>query len=248
MAAKRSIVQELHEIQKRCGYLPKAELEALSERSKKIPLHRLHEVASFFPHFRLEPPPTVEVKVCRDMACHLRGAADSGGTWRTLAEEIGPGEVGRRRGVVPRPVRRCAGRPDRRARLPRGRSIEQVPRSGARGPATARAAGRGRLPPEHADRSPPGWKIDPYDGREDYEAVRRFVAEPDADGLLEELKIADLRGMGGAGVWAHQKWNDVRAGPGRREVSSSSTATRASRAPSRTASCSCARRTWSSRA
>ena len=64
---------------------------------------------------------------------------------------------------------------------------------------------------EHRRTAPPtGWKIDPYEGREDYEAVRRFAANPDADALLAQLKVADLRGMGGAGVWAHQKWKDVR--------------------------------------
>ena len=32
---------------------------------------------------------------------------------------------------------------------------------------------------------------------------------PDRQRLINELKAADLRGMGGAGVPAHQKWNDV---------------------------------------
>ncbi len=68
------IVQELRHIQERCGWLPKEEMRALSERLK-VPLHRLHEVASFYPLYRLEPPPTVEVHVCRDMACHINGAA-----------------------------------------------------------------------------------------------------------------------------------------------------------------------------
>src|SRR5580692_6768995 len=93
MSAPRSIVQDLHEIQKRCGYLPKAELEALSRRRKQTPLHRLHEVASFFPHFKLAPPPTLEVRVCRDMACHLRGAVEFHKNLEALAEEVAPGEV-----------------------------------------------------------------------------------------------------------------------------------------------------------
>src|SRR3954469_8704573 len=93
MAATRSIVQELHQIQKRCGYLPRVELEALARRSRKMPLHRIHEVASFFPHFLLEPPKAVEVKVCRDMSCHLRGAADLRTNVESLAEELGAGEI-----------------------------------------------------------------------------------------------------------------------------------------------------------
>src|SRR5262249_51457167 len=70
------IVQALHEIQRQHRYLPRSELKALARRLN-VPLYRIQEVASFFPHFRLgnEPPPPLEVRVCRDMACHLRGAA-----------------------------------------------------------------------------------------------------------------------------------------------------------------------------
>ncbi len=67
------IVQALHDIQQRFRYLPAEELQALSQRMR-IPLHRIHEVASFYPLYRLQPPAQVEVKVCRDMACHLHGA------------------------------------------------------------------------------------------------------------------------------------------------------------------------------
>ena len=66
------IVQELIAIQERCGYLPAEEMRALSQRIAR-PLHALHEVASFYPHFKLGPPKQVEVHVCQDMACHLRG-------------------------------------------------------------------------------------------------------------------------------------------------------------------------------
>ena len=67
------IVQELRKIQERLGWLPKEEMRALAQQLN-VPLHRVHEVASFYPLYRLSPPPVVDVKVCRDMACHLRGA------------------------------------------------------------------------------------------------------------------------------------------------------------------------------
>src|SRR5262249_45407884 len=67
------IVQELRSIQERCGYLPEDELRTLAKRLN-VPLHRIQEVASFYPLYRLRPPPAVDVRVCRDMACHLRGA------------------------------------------------------------------------------------------------------------------------------------------------------------------------------
>ena len=54
------IVQELRHIQERLGWLPKEEMKALAERLG-VPLHRVHEVASFYPLYKLEPPKGVEV-------------------------------------------------------------------------------------------------------------------------------------------------------------------------------------------
>jgi NADH:ubiquinone oxidoreductase subunit F (NADH-binding)/NADH:ubiquinone oxidoreductase subunit E len=71
------IVQRLREIQNRFGFLPDAELKKLA-RDSGVPLYRIEEVSSFFPAFKLERtnPPKIEMRVCRDMTCHLRGAAD----------------------------------------------------------------------------------------------------------------------------------------------------------------------------
>src|SRR5688572_8375336 len=72
------IVEELRKIQERVGWLPDEEMRALADRYAKqgirVPLHRIHEVASFYPLYRLEPPPVVDVRICRDMACHTGGA------------------------------------------------------------------------------------------------------------------------------------------------------------------------------
>ena len=72
------LLPQLRAIQERVGYLPDEELKRLADRLD-VHLHRIHEVVSFFPHFRRKPPPDVEVRVCRDIACHLRGAKLSGG-------------------------------------------------------------------------------------------------------------------------------------------------------------------------
>src|SRR5260221_1514519 len=69
------IVQELHKLQTKHGYLPRQELVALGERLA-VPLYRIQEVASFFPHYRTSPAAELEIHVCQDMACHLRGSAD----------------------------------------------------------------------------------------------------------------------------------------------------------------------------
>jgi NADH:ubiquinone oxidoreductase subunit F (NADH-binding)/NADH:ubiquinone oxidoreductase subunit E len=80
------IVQELLRLQSRHGYLPRQQLAALADRLK-VPLYRVHEVASFFPHFRVFKSdaeerreagnlPQYEVTVCRDMTCRLRGSGE----------------------------------------------------------------------------------------------------------------------------------------------------------------------------
>src|SRR5258708_7912024 len=50
------IFADLRAIQLRYGFLPKAELEGLSQRTQ-TPLYKIHSVASFYPHFHLVPPP-----------------------------------------------------------------------------------------------------------------------------------------------------------------------------------------------
>ncbi len=69
------LVQRLREIQDHHGYLPDDSLRQLS-KDTQIPLPKIQEVISFFAHFRPEwdKPKRVEVHVCRDMACHLKGA------------------------------------------------------------------------------------------------------------------------------------------------------------------------------
>ena len=52
------IIQELRKLQEADGNLTPDKLGQLAETLGE-PIHRLHEVASFFPHFRLAPPPKV---------------------------------------------------------------------------------------------------------------------------------------------------------------------------------------------
>ena len=200
------IVQELHRIQERYRYLPEEALRRLAERTG-TPLCRLQEVASFFPHFHLEPPPVVEVRVCHDMACHLRGSADAKTHLETaLAAEIDGHQVAVRHAS-------CLGRCDR----PVAVTVNDrcfAARSPQECIALVRDALAGSLPAADADaayepHANRPWTIDPTTTASCYGAVLRFAAAPDRQRLIDELKVADLRGMGGAGVPAHQKWNDV---------------------------------------
>jgi len=67
------MVPELRSIQEKFGYLPAEQLELLATELG-MPLSQIHAVASFYPHFHLTPPARIDVRVCADMSCHLRGA------------------------------------------------------------------------------------------------------------------------------------------------------------------------------
>ena len=59
------LIPALHEIQHKHGYLKREALEEYSRRAD-VPLHRIQEVASFFPHFKLTPPPKITMHTSRD--------------------------------------------------------------------------------------------------------------------------------------------------------------------------------------
>src|SRR5215471_14027833 len=179
------IVQELHAIQERHGYLPAGELHALSERLK-VPLHRLHEVASFYPLYRLKPPPNADVKVCRDMACHLHGAPRLTRSLQAYAHELSDEATQ----VVVEGVS-CLGQCDCPVAVSindhiyRGQSETELRKL------IDKAASREPLPPQQASRSPLGWKIDSYNGQPRYEAVKKFLGDRNADAILKALEVSN---------------------------------------------------------
>jgi formate dehydrogenase beta subunit len=232
------ILPELRRIQGKHGYLDRNELKRFSSDSG-IPLYRLHAVASFFPHFRLTPAPAVTVKVCRDTACHLAGAASTLEQLGSLESKEEGKEV-RVEGVS------CLGRCDRapavciavhqapgeapaqeREFYYLGRNtgdLERIVRAcvdcKTSPPEADRDAGRPRYPSS-------GWMIDPYAaGGREYDVAKKFAAASHGeqhreretsgktprwiDAIFTELDDAGLRGMGGAGQSAKEKWRDVR--------------------------------------
>jgi NADH:ubiquinone oxidoreductase subunit F (NADH-binding)/NADH:ubiquinone oxidoreductase subunit E len=202
------IVQELQAIQERHGYLPSSELHALSHRLN-VPLHRLHEVASFYPLYRLKPPPTVDLKVCRDMACHLHGAPRLTRSLQAYANEIKDDATS----VVVEGVS-CLGQCDCPVAVSINDHVYRGKDEAGLRKLVDKAASREPMPHQHADRSPLGWKIDPYQGQPKYEAVKKFLANRNGDAVLKALEISSLRGMGGAGFPTFKKWSAVRGAPG----------------------------------
>ena len=196
--------EELREIQHEYGYLPVEQLQLLAGKMQ-LPLSQIHAVASFYPHFRLTPPPRVDVRVCGDMTCHIRGGPDV----KAALQQAFRGTED----VVIRDVS-CLGRCDQAPAVCVNELIypEMTP-AGAVAMARDVLAGR-QLPAE--PRSARGVRVssDPYDGKPAYDVVRKFVQTRDWAGVIATLKNCGLRGMGGAGFPTGMKWEIVRNAPG----------------------------------
>lgn len=228
------IIRELHHIQRRAGYLPRAELAALAARLG-APLSRIQEVASFFPHFKLTPPAPVEVHVCRDMSCALRGSCG-------LHAEL----QRRAAGLVGQPIDvkliSCLGRCDRApavavsmhgehssTRYYLTRTADEIwnaAESGLLGKPPPGDSDMAHVPAQFRD-----WTIDVDHGKPAYRAVRQFVERAarhaesalarDEDhprhAVIRLLEESGLLGMGGAGGRAYKKWQDVMEACGNRK-------------------------------
>lgn len=200
------IFDDLRAIQLRYGFLPKAELEALSQRSHTA-LYQIHSVASFYPHFELAPPPKADVRVCADMSCHLNGACELRAELEQRFAKSSAADV------TIRDVS-CLGRCDMAPAVSINDEIftNVTPASAE---AIARRAILGEAAPElHPEQGRARCASDPYDDGEKYGVLRKLAATKDWDGVLAQLKVSELRGMGGAGFPTSMKWDLVRKQPG----------------------------------
>jgi formate dehydrogenase beta subunit len=196
------IFDDLRAIQLRHGFLPKAELEGLSQRTQ-TPLYQIHSVASFYPHFHLVPPAKAEIRVCADMSCHLNGACEL----RTDLERWFADS--RTDDVQIRDVS-CLGRCDH---APAVSINEQIFTDVTAGQAEqiARGVMRGEnIQEPHPEQARVPCKADPYGDAETYGVVRKLVQSKAWDDVLAQLKASELRGMGGAGFPTSMKWDLVR--------------------------------------
>src|ERR1700676_1487610 len=196
------IFHDLRAIQLRHGFLPKAELEELSQRTR-APLYQIPSVASFYPHFHLTPPPKADVRVCADMSCHLNGAGD---LRADLEHRFAASSA---KDVMIRDVS-CLGRCDH---APAASINDQIFTEVT--PARAEQIVSGVLRGEsveapHLDHARVHCASDPYPEDQKYGVARKLAVTKDWDAALAELKSAELRGMGGAGFPTSMKWALVR--------------------------------------
>jgi NADH:ubiquinone oxidoreductase subunit F (NADH-binding) len=196
------IFDDLRAIQLRHGFLPKAELEGLSQRTQ-TPLYQIHSVASFYPHFHLAAPPRADVRVCADMSCHLNGAGELRADLERRFSASNPQDV------LIRDVS-CLGRCDHAPAISMNDHIftnvaaphaEQIVRSALRGETIA---------DDHPVEARAVCKADPYPDGEKYDVVRNLVQTKNWDDVIAKLKSSELRGLGGAGFPTSMKWDLVR--------------------------------------
>jgi formate dehydrogenase beta subunit len=195
-----SLIPDLHAIQDQHGWLPREELEALARRTRR-PLYEIQGLISFYPFFHTTPPAPVEVAVCHDLPCWLRGADEHLATLRESHgndEAVGVDEVS------------CLGRCD----VAPAATVNERPCPMAEVDDLITVARSGELPDAEVARYGGGdpWPNDPYrDGPiGHYRVVRSLLAgDIDAATVIPTLKDSGLRGMGGAGFPTAVKWEMV---------------------------------------
>ncbi len=201
-----SLIPALHAIQERVGWLPREELVALS-REVHRPLYEIEGLISFYPHFRTTPPERIELRVCHDLSCWLRGSDDG---LAELRERYGPDtDVELIEGSC---IGRCDAAP--------AAAVNEVPVALAGADALIVAARDGGAPA--AGGLPAGtsagvgarrWPNDPYASAAEHYGVLRDVLSGDlqAGQVTAALTDSGLRGMGGAGFPTGRKWELVAA-------------------------------------
>jgi len=199
-----NLLHELHELQVQHGWLSPDVLRAFSERTH-TPLYRLQEVASFYPFYRLSPPPKAHVAVCRDAACLVAGGAD-------YTRRIRAGLQGHA-GVEVHEAS-CLGRCDAAPAA----CVNDVPLLAWKAEdVVAAAKGTKPLPPDEPTSTPRRWPTDPYASREQHYGMLKKVLADLATAratIPDQLTAAGLRGMGGAGFGTGLKWRLVRDAKG----------------------------------
>ena len=203
------VFEDLREIQRQFGYIPADQLRGLATKID-VPLSRLHSVASFYPHFRLTPPPKVDVRVCQDMSCHLRGACELSADLENAFPQLDKSDV-RVSGVS------CLGRCDEAPAVAiNDRIYSSMDRERVMEIVGGALAG-GELPHVGHVRRDVKCASDPYPqgGSQRYAVVRSVLASRDWNSAFATLKASGLRGLGGAGFPTESKWQLVRqaAGP-----------------------------------
>jgi formate dehydrogenase beta subunit len=213
-----SLIPALTAIQDRVGWLPREELISLA-RDVRRPLYEIEGLISFYPHFRTSAPERVQLRVCHDLSCWLRGADEGIAALRDrygadADVELVEGSCLGRCDIAPA----CAVNEAPVSMDAADSAVEAARKATPAGP----GAGNGHHPAAvhpnghgvtAAASAAVSWPNDPYARPADRYGVLRSVLAGDLHTaqVIAELNGAGLRGMGGAGFPAGRKWDLVAA-------------------------------------
>ena len=193
------LIEYLHLIQDRYGYLSAGHLAALAQEMS-LALTEVYEVATFYAHFDVvkeeeTPPPAVTVRVCDSLSCALAGAEH---LLRNLPSRLGPDVR-----VLRAP---CMGACDRAPIC----AVGHVQVMAATAESVAAAVAQGA----HAHAYPTPNDFERYVRDGGYSLLKACVAGARTrEDIIKAVSDAGLRGLGGAGFPTGRKWTLVRAEP-----------------------------------
>ncbi|NDA29990.1 MAG: NADH-quinone oxidoreductase subunit F [Alphaproteobacteria bacterium] len=201
---KDLLIEFLHLIQDKYGYLSAQHLCALAEELK-ISMAEVYEVASFYAHFDIvkedeTPPPQITIRVCDSLSCELAGA-------EKLREEL-------KKGLDPKEVRvvraPCMGRCDAAPTLELGHN--HIDRASTDKVQAAISEG-------HFHCSIPEYeRFQKYFSLGGYQTLLNLRLEGNWEEIQNKILASGLRGLGGAGFPSGKKWGFVRMNEGPRFI------------------------------
>jgi NADH:ubiquinone oxidoreductase subunit F (NADH-binding)/NADH:ubiquinone oxidoreductase subunit E len=208
---KLGVFEDLRHVQENIGYVPAREIERIATR-RGVAVKDVHTVASFYPHFRLKPPVRIDVRICDDMTCHLRGGRQLHHSlarqYASVAEHVQVRDIS------------CVGRCDHAPVV----SINEHYHEDATFRHVVDLVDRELVTPSGETHSAPppspeqrGITIqcDPYPTPQDrYAIYRALIRDKNIDETIAHHKGGELRGMGGAGFPTFIKWEGARKSPG----------------------------------
>ena len=201
---KDLLIEFLHLIQDKYGYLSAQHLCALAEELK-ISMAEVYEVASFYAHFDIvkedeTPPPQITIRVCDSLSCELAGA-------EKLREEL-------KKGLDPKEVRvvraPCMGRCDAAPTLELGHN--HIDRASTDKVQAAISEGHFHC------RIPEYERFQKYFSLGGYQTLLNLRLEGNWEDIQNKILASGLRGLGGAGFPSGKKWGFVRMNEGPRFI------------------------------
>ncbi|MCY3675774.1 MAG: NAD(P)H-dependent oxidoreductase subunit E [Rhodobacteraceae bacterium] len=191
------LIEYLHIIQDRYGYLSAAHLRALASLMKLAQVE-VYEVATFYAHLDIvkegeEPPPEITVRVCDSLSCELAGA-------QTLMQYLKEGTNPNKVRVIRAP---CMGRCDTAPVLEVGhKHVDKATLE-----KTNKVIAERDFHPEIPDYP----DLDSYLNEGGYQTLKSCHQDVLTRDEVEQLVLSSgLRGFGGAGFPSGRKWSFVR--------------------------------------